>query len=197
MSAAALSRNADRTIATKRFDRNNGRRLHLHTAAGMLHADFRVPSAGYGELLRLVGFVTRDQAAVDQMLLRMIFNVVAHNRDDHIKNHAFLMNDSGHWTLSPAYDITFSQGPGGEHSLDIAGEGRSPTTDHVFRVAAGVGIRTGFVKEALEKVAEVVSRWPEYASEVGLSTPEMQRIGKFHCLLPSRKGVMPAKPAGE
>jgi serine/threonine-protein kinase HipA len=167
-------------FATKRFDRENGRRLHMHTAAGLLHADFRVPSVGYEDLLKLVGFVTRDQVSVEQMFLRMVFNIVAHNRDDHIKNHAFLMNDSGRWSLSPAYDITFSEGPGGEHTLDVAGEGRSPSSGHILSVANSVGLSSSFAKEAIEIVREVVSRWPTYASDAGVSMHEIQQISKFH-----------------
>ncbi len=108
------------------------------------------------------------------MFLRMIFNIVAHNRDDHIKNHAFLMNDLGHWSLSPAYDITFNEGPGGEHSLDIAGEGKSPTANHVFDIATRIGVSPSFAKEALEVVIGVIARWPEFASEVGVSKQEAQ-----------------------
>jgi serine/threonine-protein kinase HipA len=154
----------------------------MHTAAGMLHADFRLPSAGYVELLKLVGFVTRDHAFVEQMFLRMVFNIIAHNRDDHIKNHAFLMNDMGHWSLSPAYDVTFSGGPGGEHTLDVAGEGKNPTVRHILKVAASVGLSSSFAKEAFGIVRDVIARWPEYASEIGVSSKEIQRIGKFHNL---------------
>lgn len=167
-------------FATKRFDRENRRRLHMHTAAGLLHADFRVPSVGYEDLLKLVGFVTRDQVSVEQMFLRMVFNIVAHNRDDHIKNHAFLMNDSGRWSLSPAYDITFSAGPGGEHTLDVAGEGRDPSSGHILSVADSVGLSSNFAKEATEIVREVVSHWPTYASDAGVSTHVIQQISKFH-----------------
>jgi serine/threonine-protein kinase HipA len=170
-------------FATKRFDRDNGRRLHMHTAAGMLHADFRVPSAGYDDILKLVGFVTRDHASVEQMFLRMVFNIVAHNRDDHIKNHAFLMNDLGHWSLSPAYDVTFSNGPGNEHTLDVAGEGRNPKVIHILKVADSVGVSSHFAKEALESANDVIVRWPKYASELGVSSKEIQRISKFHNLL--------------
>lgn len=167
-------------FATKRFDRENGRRLHMHTAAGLLHADFRIPSVGYEDILKLVGFVTRDQASVEQMFLRMVFNIVAHNRDDHIKNHAFLMNDSGRWSLSPAYDITFSEGPGGEHTLDVAGEGGSPNAGHILSVADSVDLSSSFAKETIEIVREVVSHWPAYASEAGVSKHEIQQISKFH-----------------
>jgi serine/threonine-protein kinase HipA len=116
------------------------------------------------------------------MFLRMVFNIIAHNRDDHIKNHAFLMNDMGHWSLSPAYDVTFSGGPGGEHTLDVAGEGKNPTVRHILKVAASVGLSSSFAKEAFGIVRDVIARWPEYASEIGVSSKEIQRIGKFHNL---------------
>lgn len=172
-------------FATRRFDRDRDRRLHMHTAAGMLNADFRVPSIGYVELLKLVSFVTRDQAAVGQMFLRMVFNVVAHNRDDHSKNHAFLMNEFGHWSLSPAYDVTFSKGPGGEHTMDVAGEGREPSLAHILKVATSVGLSQSVAEGALEKVTDIVSRWPDYASALGMSAKEIHRIGKLHNLLVS------------
>ncbi len=173
-------------FATRRFDRVNGRRLHMHTVSGMLHADFRLPSIGYAELLRLVGFVTRDQAAVEQMFLRMVFNVVAHNRDDHAKNHAFLMDESGQWSLSPAYDVTFTEGPGGEHTMDVAGEGRFPAMPHISKVAEGAGISPACVDAVVSKITDVVSSWPYYASSAGVSPEEIKRIGKFHLLFVKR-----------
>ena len=65
-------------------------------------------------------WTTRHAGDQDEMFRRMAFNVLAHNRDDHLKNHAFLMDAGGGWRLSPAYDVSFSDGPGGEHHLAIA-----------------------------------------------------------------------------
>jgi serine/threonine-protein kinase HipA len=70
----------------------------------------------------------------------MVFNLFAHNRDDHVKNFAFLLNADQEWRLAPAYDLTFAHGPGGEHSMTVAGEGRAPKTLHVLRVAETSGI---------------------------------------------------------
>ena len=69
--------------------------------------------------------LTRDQRAVEEMFRRMVFNIRALNRDDHLKNHAFLMDRTGSWTLAPAYDLSFSAGPVGEHTL---GTSEKPTT---------------------------------------------------------------------
>ena len=107
-------------FATRRFDRGPaGERLHALSAAGLLEIQWDVPSLDYHGLLNLVRYVTRSQPDVEQMFHRMVFNVAAHNRDDHTKQHAFLMDRTGTWRLAPAFDLTFSAGPGGEHYLTI------------------------------------------------------------------------------
>ena len=88
--------------------------------------DFREATLDYAELLKITRVMTRDQRAVEQMFTRMVFNARAMNRDDHLKNYAFLMDPTGTWHLSPAYDVSFSSGPAGEHTLLIGGEGRHP-----------------------------------------------------------------------
>jgi len=108
-------------FAAKRFDRNGANRLHMHTASGLLHADFRFPSLDYQDLLNLTSMLTRDVREVEKMYRLAVFNVLAHNRDDHAKNFSFLMDAHGKWTLSPAYDLTFSSGPGGEQSTMVMG----------------------------------------------------------------------------
>ncbi|WP_083922969.1 HipA domain-containing protein [Neomegalonema perideroedes] len=79
-------------FATGRFDRDGSGRIHMQTAAALLDVDFRTTTLDYAELLKVVRFVTRDQRAVEEMFRRMVFNVRALNRDDHLKNHAFLMD---------------------------------------------------------------------------------------------------------
>ena len=98
----------------------------------------------------------------------MTFNVFARNRDDHSKNHAFLMDASGRWTLSPAYDLTYSDGPGGEHSAAIAGEGRNPGREHLLVVAKAASIVEREALEVIEEVRAAVDQWPRYADEAGL-----------------------------
>src|SRR5690606_9623466 len=82
-------------FATRRFDRIGPNRLHMHTACGLLHADFRTPALDYEDLLALTGFLTRDVREVEKMYRLAVFNVLAHNRDDHSKNFSFLMDASG------------------------------------------------------------------------------------------------------
>lgn len=158
----------ERLFATKRFDRNERGRLHMHTAGGLLHASHRQPSVDYDALHKLTAIMTRDTREVNQMFRNMTFNVLARNRDDHVKNHAFLMSSDGKWKLSPAYDLTFSSGPGGEHSAAIAGEGRNPEKQHLLRVARNASISENEAIEIVDQVRAAVDRWPEFADEAGL-----------------------------
>jgi serine/threonine-protein kinase HipA len=162
------SNNGSGYFAVKRFDRDGNRRIHMHTACGLLHADFRLPGIGYEELLKATQAITRRQSDVEQMFLRMVFNVYAHNRDDHTKNHAFLMNNSGEWQLSPAYDITFSDGPGREHALDIAGEGKNPGVEDIRRVGHAIGLSKSAIMECIDRVRASVSRWCYFADKNGV-----------------------------
>jgi serine/threonine-protein kinase HipA len=168
-----------RLFATKRFDRTSHGRLHMQTASALLNASHREASLGYQALMKLTFLMTRDHAAVLQMFRRMVFNVMAHNRDDHAKNHAFLMDGDGQWTLSPGYDLTFSSGPGGEHSADIAGEGRAPGLPHMLAVAKAASVAPRDANTVIEEVRTAVSRWKECADEACLPkrrTDELDRL---------------------
>ena len=164
-----LKTNKGSYFATRRFDRPPEGRLHIHTASGLLDADHRTPQLDYDNLLRLTRVLTRDERNVRQMFRRMVFNVLAHNRDDHSKNHTFRMEADGSWHPAPAYDITLSDGPAGEHSLAVAGEGRNPGPDHIMKVAKDASIPRAEADAIFEEVRSTVRKWPEYASNAGLS----------------------------
>jgi serine/threonine-protein kinase HipA len=117
----------DAFFVAERFDRSDAERVHMHTAASLLDVDFRQPSIDYENLLKLVRWTTRHAGDQDEMFRRMTFNVLTHNRDDHLKNHAFLMDAGGSWRLSPAYNVSFSDGPGGEHHSPSPERGAGPT----------------------------------------------------------------------
>jgi serine/threonine-protein kinase HipA len=158
----------NRLFATKRFDRNSNGRLHMHTASGLLNVSHREPSLDYEALHKITAMLTRNSQDVSRMFRHMTFNVFAHNRDDHTKNHAFLMGADGKWALSPAYDLTYSEGPGGEHSAAIAGEGRNPGKQHLLSVAKGASITEANATEIVEQVRAAVDQWPRFADEAGL-----------------------------
>ncbi|HJR27510.1 MAG TPA: type II toxin-antitoxin system HipA family toxin [Pseudomonas sp.] len=119
----------ERFFAAKRFDRDGDRRIHMMTVSALVYADFRAPTMDYSQLLKLTSALTKSAAEVEKMARLMIFNAVFHNYDDHTKNFAFLYHESqdkngqGAWKLSPAYDLTFSDGMG-EHSTAFSGHGK-------------------------------------------------------------------------
>lgn len=163
-------------FGTERFDRSElvsfedrPKRWHLHSAAGLLHADFRVPALDYVDLIKLTARLTRNQADVWSMYRLAVFNVLAHNRDDHGKNFSFLMDETGQWRLSPAYDLTFSQGIRGEQSTLVAGVGRDPGVDDLKRLASEVGMDPKQALREIDAVQTALSQWPSLAQGLGLS----------------------------
>jgi serine/threonine-protein kinase HipA len=150
-------------FGVERFDRSNGMRVPMHTAAGVAHTDFRVPQMDYITLLRLTQFMTRDAREVQQAFDRCVFNVVFNNRDDHAKNFSFVMGADGRWQFSPAYDLTFNGGPGGEHQMDICGEARAPAREHLMNLASMTGVVPRMASESIERIASVASGFRQYA----------------------------------
>ena len=153
MPSRLLETSAGKFFATKRFDRgDNGERIHYASAAGLLHADFRIPGEEYSILFKITDALTRDYSAKLELFRRVCLNVRHHNRDDHLKNFGFLMNCDGKWRLSPFYDFTWSNGPNGWHTLSIAGEGRNPTELDLMRLAESVGITASDSADVLKQI---------------------------------------------
>ena len=160
----------------ERFDRTGKRKIHSHTLSGLLHAPPGVTFLDYQDLLRATRELTRNEAAVAEMFRRACFNVLAHNRDDHARNFAFLMDERGAWRPSPAYDLTFFEGPGGEHHMTVMGEGAAPGTEHLLALAKAVDLRGA--KKILEEVRAAVSEFLRFADEVGLARKPARAIAK-------------------
>jgi serine/threonine-protein kinase HipA len=165
-----------RYFAAERFDRPGGERRHVHTLAGLLHADFRIPSLDYEAYLRATLHLTRDHTEVVEAFRRMVFNVLACNRDDHARNFAFLMEPDGTWRHTPAYDLTFSAGPGGEHTMSIAGEGRTPGRRHFAELAAKMSISPQVRDATFEQVDAAVARWAAFAAAADVDEALVQEI---------------------
>ncbi len=166
-------------FASKRFDRGpGGVRRHVVSVAGTLDIDWTVPQIDYGNLLRLVRRVTRSASEVEQMLRRMIFNIVAHNRDDHAKQHAFIYGEDRRWRLAPAYDLSYSSGPNGQHYLAVAGEAADVGPDAILATARAQDVKDRRLKAIVADVIAAVERFAEFASEYGVSrrtTQDVQR----------------------
>ena len=167
-------------FATHRFDRPRpGERLHMVSLSGAVEAPWRVP-ASYDLLLRATLAITRHAADVEAAFRRMVFNVLACNRDDHTRQHSFLMDEAGQWRLAPAYDLTHSAGPGGEHYLDIEGEGRAPTEAHVLALGHRHGLAERTITAMISEVRAAVADWPLYAREAGVSRASREAVEQAH-----------------
>ncbi len=170
---------AGRFFATRRFDRRRGgRRLHLHSAAGLLHANFRIAGEEYATLFRLADALTRDYMAKKELFRRACLNVLAHNRDDHLKNFAFLMEATGNWRLSPLFDFTFSSGPNGWHTLSVAGEGERPTRKDLLKLAERVELGKADAGDILEQVYSGMAQLPTLGKDVGVTNARMKAIAQ-------------------
>ncbi len=163
-------------FGTKRFDRDKNTRLHMHSAAGMLHDNFRLCSLDYGHLMDCAFRLEKNVVAYEKILRLAAFNVFSHNRDDHSKNVAFLMDVKGNWQLAPAYDLTFSNSSHGYHSTSVAGESKNPDIEHLQKLAKNFGVKN--VNNIINKVRTVVSNWDFYAENANVSQESKLRIGK-------------------
>jgi serine/threonine-protein kinase HipA len=156
-------------FATRRFDRPApGKRLHMVSLGGALEASPHMPSVDYDGFLKATLAITHSMADVEQAFRRMVFNVLARNRDDHVRQHAYLMDDRGDWRLAPAFDLTFSTGPGGEHYMAVLGEGRTITREHVERLGKNHGIPAKRVAAAIDDVRGALADWPSHAGDTGV-----------------------------
>ena len=146
---------AGKFFMTRRFDRTDGGgRIHMASAAGLLHTDYRIPGDEYALLFRLTDALTHDHSAKLELFRRACLNVIAHNRDDHLKNFSFLMDGEGRWSLAPFYDFTYASGPNGWQTLSVAGEGANPGIDDLRRLAKVVGLDGGESEPIIDRVIE-------------------------------------------
>ncbi|PXX70556.1 serine/threonine-protein kinase HipA [Pseudomonas sp. LAMO17WK12:I10] len=167
----------ERFFATRRFDRQHNRKVHMMTAAGILHADFRIPCLDYKDLLRLTFALTKSAKEVEKMARLMVFNGLAHNYDDHAKNFAFLYEErqdglEGQWVLAPAYDLTFSTGMG-EHTTAFDGQGR-PSRKAIRRLCADYK----FLKpdDYIDQTLEALGNWETVFGELNILAADGKEI---------------------
>ncbi|WP_211914186.1 type II toxin-antitoxin system HipA family toxin [Xanthomonas arboricola] len=149
----------------KRFDREAGLRVPILTLAGAADLNFRVPDIDYAGFLRMTRRITGSQVEVDKAFHRAVFNVAFHNRDDHSKNVSYRLDKHRNWKLSPAYDLTFSQGPGGEHHMDVYGEGRAIGRSHLLRLAKEEGVKSKIANALIDETREVAEQFAQIAAQ--------------------------------
>jgi len=160
-----------------RFDRDQGMRVPVHSLAGLLHVDFRIPGAtDYTTFVRATRLMTRDEREVEKAYARAVFNVLFHNRDDHPKNVAWSLGHDRRWRLAPAFDLTFSDGPGGQHHMDVCGEGAAISRAHLLRLAAESGLSPDTGKRIIGSMLEQARTFNHRALTFPIRRATVQRM---------------------
>ncbi len=164
---------------TKRFDRQDGKKIHMQTLCGIAHYDYRNPrSYSYEQAFNVMRALRLPYSQAQEMYRRMVFNVVIRNQDDHTKNISFLMDRQGKWTLSPAYDMGFAYNPKGgwtaQHQMSINGKFDDITRQDLLEFAKRNNIKEA--TEIIDRIAEVSSRWPLLARECEVPQPMIEAI---------------------
>ena len=165
----------------KRFDRVNGKAKHLHSVAGLTHCNFNVPMHySYDELFRLTRYLTGNQQDLYELYRRMVFNIIGRNQDDHAKNFAFLMDEKGTWSLSPAYDITYANGTGytKNHQLSLKGKVNDFTKKDLLEIAKLHSLKENIAKEIIEQTIDIFSTFRNRAKELEVNEESIGKIEK-------------------
>ncbi len=169
-----LEENGRRHFMTRRFDRlAGGEKLHMQSLCALAHYDYNLAGAySYEQALMVIRHLGLPMRAIEELFRRMAFNIVARNQDDHVKNIAFLMDKTGQWSLSPAFDITYSFNPTGSwtasHQMTLNGKRDNFTMDDFKTCAKAASMKRGQAEAIVKAVQETVSRWKAYADEAGV-----------------------------
>ena len=189
MKCRLLQENGRSHFMTRRFDRTDkGNRLHAQSLGAIAHLDYNQPTAhSYEQAFQVCLRLRLSYEQCEQMVRRMIFNVVARNQDDHVKNIAFLMNRQGEWSLAPAYDITWNYNPAGDwtrqHQMSINGRHDGFATGDLTAAAAHANVKASRVREIVADVVDAVRAWPALAAEHGVDAGVVENITSTHRLV--------------
>lgn len=165
---------------TKRFDRTeNGEKIHMQTLGALAGIDYKVQRASsYETLFRVMKMLQLSYNQFEQQYRRALFNVIARNHDDHVKNFSFLMNKEGKWQISPAYDITYQYKDGGTwtnvHQSSINGKFDQFSKDDLLSLGKTFGIKKA--NQILEEVIAAVELWTKVATEIDIPKDDIERI---------------------
>lgn len=183
-----LEEHGRRHFMTRRFDRSDkGAKLHMQSFGALGHFDYNQAGAyAYEQAFLTIRQLGLPMAAMEEQFRRMLFNVVARNQDDHVKNIAFLMNRAGEWSLAPAFDVTYSYNPSGSwtgtHQMTINGKRDNFLKADLREAGKSAGLKQGRANTLLDEVTAAVERWPEFASQAGLTADLWERIRQTHRL---------------
>lgn len=176
-----LEENGRKHFMTRRFDRVDGKKLHMQSLGAITHIDYNEPGLCSYEMAALtarkLGLPNSD---IEQFYRRMVFNVLAVNQDDHVKNISFLMDRNAVWTLSPAYDVTFACDSGYKwlrsHQMSINGKRSNILQEDMTSCGQNMDLKTSRCKKIIEEVREAITDWPSIAISVGIRKKTIQLI---------------------
>jgi serine/threonine-protein kinase HipA len=176
-----LHENGRSHFMTKRFDRTGLDKIHMQTLCAIAHFDYNDPgSYAYEQVFQVMRELHLPYADAEQMFRRMVFNIMAENRDDHTKNISFLMDKTGKWRLSPAYDVTYAFDPAnkwiGTHQLSVNGKRTEIKKADILEVAAKMNIKKPV--EIIEQVKDSANRWAKFAKIAQVEKDIMERVQK-------------------
>jgi serine/threonine-protein kinase HipA len=169
-----MEENGRRHFMSRRFDRlENGGKIHMQSLGALAHYDFNLAGAhSYEQALLAIRRLGLGMDALDEQFRRMVFNIVSRNQDDHVKNIAFLMARSGNWSLSPAFDLTYSFNPSGQwtatHQMSVNGKRDGFSMEDLDACAKTASLKRGRAHAILGEVVGAVSRWRVHADEAGV-----------------------------
>jgi serine/threonine-protein kinase HipA len=181
-----LEENGRRHFMTRRFDRlDGGEKLHMQSLGAIAHFDFNQAGAySYEQALLTIRQLELPMVAVEEQFRRMVFNIIARNQDDHVKNIAFLMNKKGEWSLAPAFDVTYSYNPTGTwtatHQMTLNGKRDDFLKEDFAECARSAVMKRGRAEAIIEEVQAAVKQWPEFAVAAKLGREWTQRISEQH-----------------
>ncbi len=191
-----LEENGRRHFMTRRFDRlSDGGKLHMQSLGALAHFDFNSAGAyAYEQAFDVIKRLGLPMHAREEQFRRMIFNVVARNQDDHVKNIAFLMDKAGTWSLSPAFDVTYAYNPTGlwtsRHQMTINAKRDDFTGEDFNAVAQVAGLKRGRPETILAEVVDTIKEWPRYAKTAGVLDAQRDKIGRTLRLKFDRRGIL-------
>lgn len=174
-----LEENGRAHFMTKRFDRHKNNKIHMQTLCGIAHYDYKMLRAySYEQAFQIMRRLRLPYNQAEEMYRRMVFNVVARNQDDHTKNISFLMNRTGKWSLSPAYDVSWAYNPQGDwtskHQMSINNKWDNITREDLVTVAQNMNIKHH--NEIIEQVTDAVSHWRKLATEYEIPEETIRQI---------------------
>ncbi len=173
-----------RHFMTRRFDRlTDDGKLHMQSLAAMAHLDFNQAGAhSYEQAFDTMRRLDLPATATTEMYRRMVFNIIARNQDDHVKNIAFLMDRTGKWSLAPAFDMTYSYQPTGQwtssHQMTLNGKRDNFTLDDFITCGKSALLKQGQAKTILNEIKQTISNWPNYADQAGVNPNQRDQIQK-------------------